>query len=179
MTLLNFGQPDNGIIQMAYVVADLDSAMSRWTASFGAGPWFLLPHFTGERPRYRGGPGGADVALAMAFSGHMLIELIAPNDEKPSVYREVIERTGYGFHHFGVGTRAYDADVERHGARGFELAFEAGVPTGGRVGYLDTKGELPGFLELIELDDATEATFTRFYAASLGWDGKDLVRPFA
>jgi hypothetical protein len=179
MTLLNYGQPEDGIIQMAYVVEDIESAMGHWTASLGAGPWFLLPHFTGDRPTYRGGPSRADVAIAMGFSGHMLIELIAPNDEEPSVYREVIERSGYGFHHFGVGTRNYDADLERHRGNGFELAFQAYVPTGGRVGYLDTKGALPGFLELIELSDATETAFTRFYAASLSWDGKDPVRSFA
>lgn len=177
MTLLNYGQPEDGIIQMAYIVDDIESAMSHWTASLRAGPWFLLPHFTGKRPTYRGGPSRADVAIAMGFSGHMLIELIAPNDTEPSVYREVIERSGYGFHHFGVGTRDYDADLERHLANGFELAFQAWVPSGSRVGYLDTKGALPGFLELIELSEATEATFTRFYAASLSWDGQDPVRP--
>ena len=178
MTLLNYGQPEDGIIQMAYVVEDIESAMSHWTASLRAGPWFLLPHFTGERPTYRGGPSRADVAIAMGFSGHLLIELIAPNDSEPSVYREVIERSGYGFHHFGVGTRDYDADLERHRANGFELAYQAWVPTGGRVGYVDTNGALPGFLELIELSEVAEALFTRFYAASLGWDGDDPVRPF-
>ena len=33
----------------------------------------------------------------MAFAGHMNIELIQPNNSAPSVYREVIERRGYGF----------------------------------------------------------------------------------
>jgi hypothetical protein len=178
MTLLNYGQPENGIIQMAYVVEDIESAMRQWTASLRAGPWFLTPHFTGKNPTYRGEPSRTDVAIAMGFSGHMLIELIAPNDTEPSVYREVIERSGYGFHHFGVGTRDYDADLERHQDTGYELAFQAWVGSGGRVGYLDTKGALPGFLELIELSEATEATFSRFHAASLSWDGKDPVRPF-
>jgi hypothetical protein len=52
------------------------------------------------------------------------------------------------------------------------------VPTGGSVAYMDTNGSLPGFVELIELGDAMEETFTRFYAASLGWDGRDPIRPF-
>ena len=53
------------------------------------------------------------------------------------------------------------------------------MPTGGRVGYVDTTAELPGYVELIEMDAATDATFTRFYAQSLAWDGTDPVRPFA
>jgi hypothetical protein len=44
---------------------------------------------------------------------------------------------------------------------------------------VDTTAELPGYVELIELDPTTDATFTRFYAASLAWDGSDPVRPFA
>ena len=99
--------------------------------------------------------------------------------DKPSVYREAIERQGYGFHHFGVGSLDYDADLARHLEQGHDLAFEAWVPTGGRVGYVDTTAELPGYVELIEMDAATDATFTRFYAASLTWDGSDPVRPFA
>jgi hypothetical protein len=179
MSLLGFGQPQTGIFQMAYVVEDIDAAMRRWIEQLDVGPWFLLEHFSGERPTYRGAPSTADVALAMAFAGHMLVELIALRDDEPSVWREGVERRGYGFHHFGVGTLDYDADLARHREQGHELAYEAGVPTGGRVAYVDTTAELPGYLELIEMDAATDAAFTSFYAQSLAWDGSDPVRPFA
>ena len=43
---VGFGQPDNGIIQMAYVVPDLRAAMMQWTRSLHAGPWFVLEHVT-------------------------------------------------------------------------------------------------------------------------------------
>ncbi len=33
-------------------------------------------------------------------------------------------------------------------------------------------------VEVIEMDEPTEATFTRFYAQALTWDGSDPVRPF-
>lgn len=179
MPQYSFGQPADGIIQMAYVVDDIQAAMALWTRRLKAGPWFLLDHFTGEKAVYRGGPSKADVAIAMGFAGHMQIELIQPNDAHPSVYKEVIDQRGYGFHHFGKATAAYDADVRTYAAAGYELAFEALVPTGGRVGYLDTKGELPGFLELIEDSPALDEVFTSFYRASLLWDGSDPVRPMA
>ena len=147
-----------------------------WVEQLNVGPWFLLEHFTGERGTYRGEPGDVDVALAMAHAGHMLVELIAPHDDRPSVYQEAIERGGYGFHHFGVGTLDYDAEVARHREQGHELAFETWVPTGGRVGYVDTTAELPGYLELIEMDDATDAAFTRFYAPVAGV-GRDRSGP--
>ena len=179
MSLLGFGQPQTGVFQMAYVVEDIEASMRRWVEQLRVGPWFLLEHFSGVRPTYRGEPTDADVALAMAHAGHMLVELIQPNDDKPSVWREGVERRGHGFHHFGVGTLDYDGDLARHREQGHDLAYQAWVPTGGRVGYVDTTAELPGYLELIEMDAATDAAFTRFYAASLAWDGSDPVRPFA
>ena len=35
---LLFGQPDDGVIQMGYVVPNLAEAMARWTADLGVGP---------------------------------------------------------------------------------------------------------------------------------------------
>ena len=178
MALLGFGQPQTGIMQMAYVVEDIDAAMRTWIDELKVGPWHLIPSFGGVEPSYRGGPSDAEVALAMGFAGHMCIELIQPNDDKPSVWREGAERNGWGFHHFGVGSLDYDTDLRRHLDAGHDLVYEAKVPTGGRVAYVDTCAELPGYVELIELDASTDATFTRFHAASLGWDGKDPIRSF-
>jgi len=67
---------------MAYVVADLRAAMTQWSSKLEVGPWFVLEHFTGVDPVYRGQPSRADVALAMSFAGHMNIELIQPNKRR-------------------------------------------------------------------------------------------------
>jgi hypothetical protein len=179
MSLLGFGQPQTGVFQMAYVVEDIEASMGQWIEQLDVGPWFLLPHFSGVEPRFRGEPSAADVALAMAHAGHMLVELIQLNDDKPSVWREGVERLGFGFHHFGVGTLDFDADLARHVEQGHDLAFDCAVPTGGRVAYVDTTADLNGYLELIEMDPGTDAAFTRFYAQSLAWDGSDPIRPFA
>jgi Glyoxalase/Bleomycin resistance protein/Dioxygenase superfamily len=179
MSLLGFGQPQTGVFQMAYVVEDIDASMRHWIEQLNVGPWFLLPTFTGDQATFRGEPSEAEVALAMGHAGHMLVELIQLNDDKPSVWREGVERLGYGFHHFGVGTVDYDAELARHIERGHDLAFECAVPTGGRVAYVDTTEKLPGYVEIIEMDPSTDAAFTRFYAQSLAWDGRDPIRPFA
>ena len=175
---VGFGQPDDGIIQTAYVVEDIHRAMDHWVTKLKVGPWFLLEHFSGLDPLYRGQPSRADIALAMSFSGHMNIELLQPNNDAPSVYREHIERRGFGFHHWGVATWHFDREVARFQASGHDLAFFARVPSGGRVAYMDTTRELPGFVKFIELGGAFEEVFGRFYRASIGWDGKDPVRSF-
>ena len=178
MGLVGFGQPDDGIIQMAYVVKDIHAAMGEWVSKLHVGPWFLLDHFTGEQPLYRGQPSKADVSLAMAFAGHMNIELIQPHNDAPSVYRELIDARGYGFHHWGRATDQFDRDVEHYRQAGHEIGFICRVPSGGRVAYMDTTKQLPGFVELIELGGAFEAVFSRFYRASIGWDGAEPVRSF-
>ena len=118
MSLVSFGQPDDGIIQMAYVVTDIHRAMNLWISKLNVGPWFLLPSFTGDDPQYRGKPSRADVSLAMSFAGHMNVELIQPNNDAPSVYREVLEARGPGFHHWvsfkGQGTY-FDPDLNING----------------------------------------------------------------
>jgi hypothetical protein len=178
MGLVGFGQPDDGIIQMCYLVPDIKEAMSLWVEKLKVGPWFLLDHFSGTDPKYRGRDSTADVSLAMSFAGHMNIELIQPNDEEPSVYREWIERRGYGFHHWGCATANFDRDMQQHQDAGHDLVFLAGVPSGGRVAYMDTTAVMPGYVELIELGGGFEQTFSKFYRASIGWDGTDPVRSF-
>ena len=51
MGLVGFGQPDDGVIQMAYVVEDIRASMHSWVQKLGVGPWFLLEHFTGTDPK--------------------------------------------------------------------------------------------------------------------------------
>lgn len=180
MADLSFGQPENGIIQMAYIVENIHEAMTQFQTHLNVGPFFLLDSFTGVNPLYRGQPTTTDVAIAMGFAGHMQIELIQELTDVPSVYSETRDAKGYGFHHFGVATRNFAHDLDRYvNERGFEEAFRLGVPTGGTVVYLDTKGALPGFIELIEATPGMEETFGRFWQAARDWDGRtDPVRPF-
>lgn len=178
MAQLDFGQPARGIMQMAYVVTDLRTAIDDWIKRLNVGPWFVLEHFTGIDPVYRGAPSRADIAIAMSFAGHMNIELIQPNDAQPSVYKELLDAGGPGFHHWGVASPDFAGDIKRCEAMGMELAFRAGVPTGGEVAYFDSRGAMPGMIELIQTSPGMEQAFARWYAAALTWDGSDPIRRF-
>jgi len=176
---LGYGQPMGGIAQTAFVVEDLRAAIGRFVADMGAGPFFVLDNFVVPGQIYRGAESRADITLAMGFAGHMMIELIQPLDDHPSVYRETIGLRGYGFHHFGIACADVDAASRDYQARGYAEAFRAAVPTGGEVVYLDNgTGAQVGFLELLPVTPGMDETFTRFWQASLGWDGSDPVRPF-
>jgi hypothetical protein len=178
MTRWNWGQPIDGVIQVAYVVEDIHRAMADFAKRLRIGPWFLFEHFQFAWLKYRGQPADLDITLALGNSGGMTFELIQQNDKKPSVYRDLIDRRGYGFHHWAIGSDSarYSADVERYRGEGYAIACEAQVAIGARAAYVDTLNELGGMTEIIEVTPAVEGLFTTIALANVGWDGSQPVR---
>jgi len=175
--LLSFGQPLGSIMQVAYIVKDIEKAMAEWTGRLDVGPFFLFEHFALEDYRYRGKPNDLDITLAMGFSGSMCFELIVQHSKSPSVYTEVIESKGYGFHHWGVSTTSFDDDLARYAASGSEEVLYGFVPpVNARAAYVDTMAELGGMIELIEINPAVEGLFSAIKEPSVNWNGKNPVR---
>jgi len=176
MPLLNFGQPADGVFQMAYVVPDLRKAMAAWTDRLKVGPWFLFDPFTPAEQHYRGKPTELSTSIGMTFAGHMQFELIQQHNDVPSVYMDGVKKHGYGFHHWGYATTDFDRSLAGLRAKGYEAVFTLRPDPNTRLAYMDSTADLPGYIELIEASAATEALFTMMYQAALGWDGKDPVR---
>lgn len=174
--ILDFGQPTDGIVQFAFTVPDARAAAREWTELTGIGPWFMRGPFTTQRSKYRGEIVPTRLLVAQAFSGHAMVELIEQQDDAPSVYRERTGDARYGFHHIARGTQSFDEDFAAYEARGLEVAYESLLPTGARLTYFDSRYALGGMLELVELNAAQEAVYTRVYRAAQGWDGTDLFR---
>jgi len=178
MKTFGFGQKAGQVVQTAYVVQDMRTAIDWWIKDGNVGPWFLLESFTGPEQRYRGQPTKADVAIAMGFAGHMMIELIQPKDNEPSVYREIVQQRGYGFHHIGIAVEDVEAARADYFKRGYHVAFSTPVPSGGTVYYMGDGPNAPGFVELIPASSGMDEVFTRYWRASVDWDGRDPIRPF-
>jgi len=175
--LLSFGQPLGGIMQVAYVVEDIEKAMHYWTSKLGVGPFFLFENFALDDYRYRGKSSELDITLALGFSGSMCFELIVQNCDNPSVYSDVVDKKGYGFHHWAISTSNFDDDLEEYIASGNEEALYGLVtPVNGRAAYVDTYDQLGGMIELIEINPAVEGFFSALKEPSINWDGKDPVR---
>jgi hypothetical protein len=173
-----FGQPHGGIIQTAFIVPNVREAIALWIRDLKAGPFFLIENWGGENPVYRGQPSQAKMSIALGFAGHMQIELIQPLDEHPSVYKEVRDRRGWGFHHFGMASHDIDADIKRLQGEGYVLAFRCAVPTGGEVAYMDGGPFSAGMIEFIEAGKGLDEGFTAMWQASVDWDGTDPIRGF-
>ncbi len=81
------------------MVENIALAMRDFTDRLKVGPWFVSGPFVPAKGVYRGAPTDMRLTLAVGFAGHMMFEVIEQHDAKPSVYREMIETRGYGFHH--------------------------------------------------------------------------------
>jgi hypothetical protein len=176
MTLLNFGQPVGGIVQMAYTVADIETAIAAYSAQLNIGPWFVRGPFQPPAALYRGQSTALSVTLAIAFCGHLMIELIEQHNEVPSVFRELVGKRGHGFHHWGVACERFDQQAATYRARGYEVAFSDVTPLGTRIAYFDTTRDLAGMIELIEMNEAQERRYTKMYVETLAWDGTQPIR---
>jgi len=146
--------------------------------ALGVGPWFLLPHLTQSGTHYRGEPSDPTVSMAFANSGDLQIELIAPEDDVPSVYREFLDAGHEGLHHHAWWAEDFAA-VERAAlSAGWTLAQRGNVNGMADFAYFEVTPAVP-LVEVMELTDATRWLESTVRDAAVDWDGTDPVRPLA
>jgi hypothetical protein len=172
--------PDQRFMQMCWVVPDVRAAAKAWSASAGVGPFFLFEHVAFENARYRGQPVVElpDITAAMAQAGEVQIELVSQNDDRRSVFRDVVPAGQTGFHHTALYCTDYDANLSAYTKAGAQVAF-SGLMMGARTCWLDTTATLGFMVELIEASPVADAIFARFRAAAESWDGTDPIRTLA
>lgn len=163
------------VLQVAFVVDDIEQTMLEWAQSLRVGPFFYFPHFPLIDTQYRGKPIQLDIDVALAFSGSTCFELVSQRSEAASPFRDAETGARLGFHHFASATRNFDPDVARYEREGFTRVASATVAVGGRVAFFEKPG-LPGIVELMELTPSAEQLFTMVRAASSDWDGRDPIR---
>lgn len=168
--------------QIAFVVRDLDRALSYWSETLGVGPFFVLRDVSPEDFRYRGRPSPPPrLTIALANSGDLQVELVVPHDDRPSAYRDFLAAGREGFQHVSAWlTRAdYDATMARQLAAGVPVVHEGKVPGAGvRFAYFATDRPPAGLT--YEISDVLEPhvypLMEMIAEAARGWDGSDPVR---
>jgi hypothetical protein len=160
-----------------YVYSDIDAALTHWTKVLGVGPFILFRPF--DAPvNYRGKKTTIKLAVALAMWGDLLIELISPLDEKPSIYSEFLKSGNQGLHHIGTLCKNYNGIIENlDQANVSKLQYGEFGTT--RYAYFDTVGKFPG--TMAEIIDGTEEFMDllgKCKKVSETWDGTDPVRLF-
>ena len=135
------------VFQQAYLVNDVEAAVRRWDALFGAGPFRVVPHHRADWFEYRGTPQEADVTYAFGYLGDLQIQLIQQHDDTPSIYRDLYAAGEEGHHHTAFLVHDYAAERQR--------LIDLGAPPvcelrhgDVEAGYFDTVATTGGFTEL-------------------------------
>ena len=159
------------VVQIGYVVNDLDEAVARWTRRTGLGPWTVFRNSRLEG-HYRGRQTTVTMDVALAYQGGVQIELIDARTDTASPYA-IDGRPLAGIHHIAWLVDNLDEEVAAAEARGLVPVFVAGNDVV-RVTYLENPGEDGVLYELIEGAGMREMIAAGIIAAAQ-WDGRASV----
>lgn len=162
------------LFQLGFVVDDLLGEAGRWARVFGIGPFHVLPPF--DVPcTYRGTDSRLDMQIAVAQAGPVQIELIHQRDDRPGVYREFVERRGYGFHQLCTVASDYEAKKAHYRQLGYTLVCEVTTSTP-RISYFDTFDDFGFYTEVAEDAPGFVDSLETIARTCAEWDGNDPVR---
>jgi hypothetical protein len=184
------------IRQMGYVVRDIEAAMHHWTSVLGIGPFFYFPRVVALDARYRGEAVPFEVAIALANSGPMQIELMCQLNDTPSAHRDFLAEHGEGLHHLAywtdsfedklAGARAAGYEVWQQGAIGSRDNRYAYLSTQAHAGTIASRDSLPAsstaewrcgpIVELSEVSGMKGKLFGHIAEVCASWDGNQPVR---
>lgn len=165
----------DGYVQVAYIVADIEQAAMEWVEKRGAGPFFLKQYKTSIEVEYRGQRANLDHISAYGQYGTLMVELIQPQGDGPSVYLGDDNRIQEGLHHFAQICPDLDTALAAAERLGYPLACRSGTAQT-PVAFVDARRQLGHFIELCQ-DTPSLRYLYRFVAdAAREWDGNDPLR---
>jgi len=130
---------EGDLIQVAYLVRDLEGAANFFIETMGVGPWEIYtfaPPLLREQ-MFRGKASEFTFRIALAGAGAVQIELIQPLTGK-SVYDEYLEKRGEGLHHVKFYYKDCQKIIKKFGDKGISV-IQSGKFDEDEHYYLDTE----------------------------------------
>jgi methylmalonyl-CoA/ethylmalonyl-CoA epimerase len=139
---------EGSVIQVAYVVRDLQAAMKRHWEVCGIGPWHIYTFEPGkvQNYMYRGRPADHTCYIAVTFGEGTQVELMQPISGR-SIYDEHLETKGEGLHHVKLFHADCAAAVAHYGRLGYPV-IQCGKFDADEHYYLDTEKDFGYIIEL-------------------------------
>lgn len=161
------------IMQIGYLVPDLDEAVAAWHRQSGIGPWrvFRGVELAGT---CRGDDVRVVIDVALSYSGETQIELIEAKSDAPSPYHREDGAPILGLHHVARITEDLAGEIARADERGQRLLFTGAAP-GTEVAYFESPAMPNTILEYIS-GPHTRAMLAAGVAEARDWDGVELFR---
>lgn len=165
----------HSLLQIAWVVEDLEAAIAEANRIHGIGPFLVNRHIRLTNPTYRGRPHAIDFSTAVAQAGDVQWEFVQQHDDQPSCYRDLVRPGRRGLHHTAYIAKDFDAEIARLTALGYPVACD-GLFGDLRFAYVDTSAAFGHMVEVLEDKPMIRKFFGAIRKAAETWDGKDLIR---
>lgn len=134
-------------VQYAYLVKDMERAITMWRQRVALGPFFVIPNIRVNDALYRGQPSELEFSVALAQAGDIQIELIVQHSTPASALTDTDSGRFCQLNHIAFMSD-FEEDVARYRSMGHEVATE-GVALGEmRFCYIDTVEQLGHMTEL-------------------------------
>jgi hypothetical protein len=164
------------VVQIAYLVPDLDKAMDQWLQLAGVGPWTCFRNIDLEAT-YLGQPLRLKIHEALSYIGDLQIQLVqslnAPETITP--YSDYLRAGRYGVHHVAFLSNNIDADIARADAQGFDPVCRMQSADGHRYYYCRSRTMPEVWCEFLEVFPLLTQVFKEGIARSAHWDGTNAV----
>lgn len=166
------------IRQLAFIVSDIDAAMTYWARTLGIGPFFIKRKLNFANYVYRGKPAPSPtVSIALTNSGYIQVELIQQHDDLPSIYKEYADSGQNGLQHVASWLTSAEVKAKRSEMvnMGYTIAQECVIPSSGvQLVYFSTEHGPASFI--FEIADLKEPVhYERVMGIKLAsevWDEK-------
>jgi hypothetical protein len=166
------------IIQMCWVVDDMEAAAMQWVKTMGAGPFFLVPHLQYDELTYRGKPANLDQSSAVGQWGSIQVELFQQHCDSPSGARDMFVPGQTGIQHLTWWADDLDGEARRLEALGFPTVMTCRLPSVGgmRMAWFDSRLALGTMVEVYEESEEVRDLYRRVAKAAEEWKGDDPIR---
>jgi methylmalonyl-CoA/ethylmalonyl-CoA epimerase len=142
------------VMQLAFVVPDLERAMHEWADRLDVRPWRA---YTLGPPRLQGMTLRGEAVTfsfrhALAWSDKLQLELVEPLTG-PTIFSEYLAEHGDGVHHVGIVVQDHAASSDLLVERGFtplQSGHGFGLDGSGRFAYFDPPAGIGTVVELID-----------------------------
>lgn len=159
-------------VQIAYAVADVRVAATRWMTTTGAGPFFVLDHIALAEARVEGAVGRFDHSSAYGQWGAVMIELV--QEHTPPIVAP-----GSGVHHLAFMVESLPVAMGWCVGIGWSEALWATTAGGQEFAFMDARADLGHLVEVYEPTERLGDFYQMVADAAAEWDGTDPIRPLA
>ena len=157
-------------VQIAYAVADVAAAAAEFSASTGAGPFFVVRHIAIDAARVHGRDGASfDHSSAYGQWGDVMVELV--HEHSPPLVAP-----GSGVHHLAFMVPSLTEATEQCAGRGWPEILWARTSGGQEFVFCDARQALGHLVEMYEPSERLLGFYEMVAGAAVGWTGDDPVR---